>query len=125
MTKNKAIQKKDEREFIRKDILDAFQIYLKVPHFGSQKIAIIDMSMNGLSFRAEPGMQFNEGSLLDCHLYLNSSIRIPLQVTVVHRIDDCGICRAGCEISGSNKSANNAYTRFIELMLALAHIKDA
>lgn len=116
--------KNEEREFIRKDILDSFQIFITIPYFGSQKISIIDMSMKGLSFRIEPGMKINEGAKLDCYLYLNTSIRIPLQLSIVHKIDDCGISRAGCEIADTETSAYRAYAGFIGLMHALEKIKD-
>lgn len=116
--------KNEEREFIRKDILDSFQIFMTIPYFGSQKISIIDMSMKGLSFRVEPGMKISEGAKLDCYLYLNSSIRIPLQLSIIHKMDDCGISRAGCEIADTGTSAYRAYAKFIDLMHALEKIKD-
>lgn len=118
------IHKDDEREFIRKDILDSFQIFMTIPYFGSQKISIMDMSMKGLSFRVEPGMKIKEGAKLGCYLYLNTSIRIPLQLSIVHKIDDCGISRAGCEIADTSTSAYKAYARFIELMHSLEKITD-
>lgn len=116
--------KNNEREFIRKDILDSFQIFMTIPYFGTQKISIMDMSMKGLSFRAEPGMIIKEGGNLDCYLYLNSSIRIPLQLSIVHKIDNCGISRAGCEISETENSSYRAYAAFISMMHALEKIKD-
>lgn len=124
MAVKNVIDKNEERQFIRKDILDSFQIFMTMPYFGSQKISIMDMSMKGLSFRAEPGMKIREGAKLDCYLYLNSSIRIPLQLSIVHKIEDCGISRAGCEISDTESSSYRAYAKFIELMHALEKIKD-
>ncbi len=123
MRANNINGKNDEREFVRKDILDSFQIFITIPSFGSQKVLIMDISMKGLSFRAEPGIKIKEGTLLDCYLYLNTNIRIPLQITVVHIIDDCGICRAGCEITERNSSSYTAYSKFIELMHSLEKIK--
>lgn len=124
MAVKNVLNKNEEREFIRKDILDSFQIYITIPYFGSQKISIMDMSMKGLSFRAEPGMKIQEGAKLDCYLYLNSSIRMPLQLSIVHKIDECGISRAGCEIADTKSSAYRAYAGFIDLMHALEKIKD-
>lgn len=124
MTVKTVLNKNEEREFIRKDILDSFQIFMTIPYFGSQKISIMDMSMKGLSFRAEPGMKIKEGAKFDCYLYLNTSIRIPLQLSIIHKIDDCGISRAGCEISDTGNSAYRAYSAFIDLMHTLEKIKD-
>lgn len=121
---NTIIDRAEEREFIRRDILDSFKIYMMMPYLGSQRISIFNVSMKGLSFMAEPGMSINEGMVLDCYFYLNINIRIPLQVKVVHIADDCGITKAGCEIISVDSVSYKAYSKFIELLLALARVGE-
>ena len=119
---NTVIDRVEERESIRRDILDSFRIHMVMPYLGSQEISIFNVSMKGLSFMAEPGMKIKEGVALDCYFYLNSNIRIPLQVKVIHLAEDCGITKAGCEIISVDSMSYKAYVKFIELLLALARI---
>ena len=121
---SRVLDRAEEREFVRRDILDAFQIYLMMPFLGSQKVSIFDVSVKGLSFRAEPGMKINEGMQLDCYLYLNSNIRIPLNICIVHRVEEGGITKAGCKIRNTHSSTYTAYVKFVELLQSLAIIRD-
>lgn len=125
MAKDKNITDRiDGRESIRRDILDSFKIYMMMPYMGTQKISISNVSMKGLSFIAEPGMKISEGMVLDCYFYLNSNIRIPLQVKVVHKVEECGITKMGCEIQSVETVSYKAYVKFIELLLALANVGE-
>ncbi|PKL17229.1 MAG: hypothetical protein CVV49_12065 [Spirochaetae bacterium HGW-Spirochaetae-5] len=124
MNNNKTMKDKtEERISVRRDILDTFRIFLTMPHLGSRKITIIDLSRNGISFESEPGMQLIESSSLECYLHLNESIRIPLNITVVHLAEDCGYIRAGCEITDQKSSAFKAYRNFVELLMSLSEFK--
>lgn len=125
MGKNNAIiDRVEERDSIRRDILDSFKIHMMMPYLGSQKISIFNVSMKGISFMAEPGMKITDGMVLDCYFYLNSNIRIPLQIKVVHLVEDCGITKAGCEIISVDSVSYKAYVKFIELLLALARMGE-
>lgn len=121
---NKIIDRAEERESIRRDILDSFRIYMVMPHLGSQKISIINVSMKGISFLAEPGLKIKEGMIIECYLHLNSNIRVSLQLKVVHIVEECGVNKAGCEITSLDSLSYKAYVKFIELLLALANIGD-
>lgn len=115
--------KTEERISVRRDILETFRIFLTMPHLGSRKIIISDLSRNGISFESEPGMKLSESSSLECYLHLNESIRIPLSIKVVHMADDCGYMRAGCEITDKKSSAFRAYSNFVELLMSLTEFK--
>jgi len=126
MPDNKRTKDKvEERVSVRRDILETFQIFLTMPHLGSQRIVISDLSLTGIAFIADPGMQFKEGSILECYLHLNKSIRIPLTVTVIHLQDDSGFTKAGCGITGTESSAYKAYSNFVQLLISLTEFKKA
>jgi len=125
MTGSKIMKNKtEERVAVRRDILDTFRIFLTMPHLGLRKITICDLSLMGISFESEPGMELVEGSALKCYLHLNESIRIPLMVNIVHIADDCGYTRAGCEIIDKQSSAYNAYGNFVELLMSLSEVNE-
>ncbi len=121
---NTIVDRVEERESIRRDILDSFKIYMMMPYLGSQKISIFNVSIKGLSFMAEPGMNLSEGMVLDCYFYLNINIRIPLQIKIVHKVEECGITKMGCEIQSLDTVSYKAYVKFIELLLALANVGE-
>lgn len=116
--------KTDERVSVRRDILETFQIFLTMPHLGTQKITICDLSQKGIAFESKPGLQLKEGSSMECYLHLNRSIRIPLKLDVVHIADDLGYKRAGCEISDMGTSAYAAYKNFVQLLMSLTEFKE-
>lgn len=125
MTSNSIVRSKtEERVSVRRDILDTFRIFITMPYLGSRKITICDLSRKGISFESEPGMQLNEGSLIDCYLHLNERIRIPLRIKIIHLADDCGSVRAGCEIFNDKSSAYKAYINFVELLMSLTEFKE-
>ena len=124
MTAHKSMKDKtEERISVRRDILDTFRIFITMPHLGSRKITICDLSRSGISFDSEPGMKLTEGSSIECYLHLNESIRIPLSITVIHIAADCGYIRAGCEITDKQSSAFKAYSNFVELLMSLTEFK--
>jgi len=114
----------EERVSVRKDILDTFEIFMTMPHLGSQKITISDLSLQGISFISDPGMHIKKGTSFESYLHLNKSIRIPLKIKIVHLIDEFGYTRAGCEIHDTDSSGYKAYSNFFQLLISLNELKD-
>jgi len=118
------MEKTNERNSIRRDILETFKVFMIMPHLGQQKIPITDVSNDGLAFIPSPGITFSEGIECELYFYLNLNIRIPLKIKIVHIYEEFSSLKVGCEIMDKNSSAYDAYEKFISLLNSLSHFVD-
>lgn len=113
----------ERRRAKRIPILASFSIFLVVPKKGMHRLNIYDVSENGIGFILNIEEEFSStlptqlGDLLDIHLYLNSSLFLPLTVRVV-RIDDAqtGERRIGAEFEKRTSQSFEAFSAFLTFL---------
>ncbi len=116
-----------ERRTVRRTILSEFVgACIVVPQKGLQKVALYDISENGLAFDMDPELgQFTNGEEVAMRVYLNHQTYFPfiLKVANVRFINDEGVHRHGANfIKGSvNDEALHHFVKFIETVSASLH----
>lgn len=116
-----------ERRTVRRTILSEFVgACIVVPQKGLQKVALYDISENGLAFDMDPELgQFTNGEEVAMRVYLNHQTYFPfiLKVANVRFIGDEGVHRHGANfIKGTvNDEALHHFVKFIETVSASLH----
>lgn len=116
-----------ERRTVRRTILSEFVgACIVVPQKGLQKVALYDISENGLAFDMDPELgQFTNGEEVAMRVYLNHQTFFPfiIKVANVRFINDEGVHRHGANfIKGSvNDEALHHFVKFIETVSASLH----
>lgn len=113
-----------ERRTVRRTILSEFVgACVVVPQKGLQKVALYDISENGLSFDMDPELgQFTSGEEVAMRVYLNHQTYFPfiLKVAKARFITDEGVHRHGASfVKGTvNNEALHHFVKFIETVSA-------
>ncbi len=116
-----------ERRTVRRTILSEFVgACIVVPQKGLQKVALYDISENGLAFDMDPELgKFVNGEEVAMRVYLNHQTYFPfiLKVANVRFINDEGVHRHGANfIKGTvNDEALHHFVKFIETVSASLH----
>lgn len=88
----KSEQDIERRRFNRRSILESFGVSIVLPALGERKLWVRDLSEDGIGISLDsvgslPGRtdapQFKVGRKLKASLYLNQSLRLPLEVEIV------------------------------------------
>lgn len=114
----------DERRKVRRTILTEFiGAFLVVPERGLQKVALYDISDNGISFDTDYEVgQLKVGDEVAMRVYMNQQTYFPFVVTVsnARSIDEEGVHRHGASfVKGSvNDVALHHFVKFIETVSA-------
>lgn len=114
----------DERRKVRRTILTEFVgAYAVVPGRGLLKVALYDISDNGLAFDLEEDAgHFKSGEEVAMRVYLNQQTYFPFDVTIQNFrfIDDEGVTRHGAQfVKGHvNAEALFHFVKFIETVSA-------
>jgi hypothetical protein len=121
---------KEDRRNVKRTILTEFiSVHTVVPEMGLLKVALYDITRNGLSFDLEDARgSFKIGEEVAMRVYLNHQTYFPFVATVKHvtHIEDEGVTRHGVEyVQGSiNDIALQHFVGFLENVSAsLRHDK--
>jgi len=124
ITEKRAAIIKDERRAVKRTILTEFiSAHMVIPNRGLQKVAIHDISDNGIAFEfgAEEGA-FGKHEELAMRVYLNSQTYFPFFVKVksCRLIEDQGVYRVGSQFDKEsfNSEALSHFVKFIETVSA-------
>lgn len=121
--KRAAIIKQERREVKRTILTEFISAHVVIPNRGLQKVAIHDISDNGIAFEldAEEGA-FGKHEELAMRVYLNSQTYFPFFVKVksCRLLEDEGVYRVGSQFDkGSfNSEALSHFIKFIETVSA-------
>lgn len=115
----------ERRRSVRKAVLETFHVFLVIPKRGVRKIYLKDVSAGGIGFYAEEDDRFEDGEVLECHFYINPSLRLPMTLRVAHVFNDgkSGDERqrkVGCEFLETGSHPHKAYVSFLALLDQLA-----
>jgi hypothetical protein len=108
-------------------MLDTFSVFIVIPKKGLHRLAVHDISEDGMSFNIEiegelpSNSQTQEGESLDFRLYLNATLYIPLSIQVVRVSEHHDGKRIGAEFQ-DKESAN--YRAFLSLLHLLDNIES-
>ena len=124
MTERRATIINEERRQVKRTILNEFiGANVVVPERGLLKIALHDISVDGLAFDLEPDSgQFNVGDDIAVRVYMNQTTYFPFSVKVrnVRYIKDEGVYRHGSELLKGelNEQALFHFVKFLETVSA-------
>ena len=124
MTERRATIINEERRQVKRTILNEFiGANVVVPERGLLKIALHDISVDGLAFDLEPDAgQFNVGDDIAVRVYMNQYTYFPFSVKVrnVRYIEDEGVYRHGSELLKGelNEKALFHFVSFLETVSA-------
>ena len=124
MTAKREIILSEERRQVKRTILNEFiGANVIVPDRGLLKIALHDISVDGLAFDLEPGVgQFDKGDEIAVRVYMNQKTYFPFSVKVrnVRYIEDEGVYRHGGELTKGNLNENALFhfVKFLETVSA-------
>ena len=79
---------------------------------------MLDINIGGLSFPEVPGYTFNKDEKINCYLFINKNIRIPLNIKIIHITSDKN--KIGCEISDKTTRPYQAFSYFVKLLYSLS-----
>src|SRR5688572_12797893 len=114
----------DERRKVRRTILTEFiGAYAVVPGRGLMKVALYDISDNGLAFDLEDDAgHFKSGEEIAMRVYLNQQTYFPFDVTIQNfrNIEDENVTRHGAKFAKGNvnEQALFHFIKFIETVSA-------
>ena len=119
----------ERRKHPRKPVLDSFHVFVVLPHRGSHRLKVHDVSAEGLRFdfdagAADPAVEVEVGSKIDARFYLNATLAIPLQLEVV-RVEKPsektgGVRRVGTQVLGKKSNEFKAFADFVHMLDTLA-----
>jgi len=124
MTAKREVILNEERRQVKRTILNEFiGANVIVPDRGLLKIALHDISIDGLAFDLEPGVgQFNVGDEIAVRVYMNQKTYFPFLIKVrnVRFIEDEGVYRHGGELTkgDANENALFHFVKFLETVSA-------
>jgi hypothetical protein len=122
----------EKREARRRPILESFALFVVVPGKGAHRLPVFDLSEKGIGFQFDhesespESTSLNTGEAIELCLYLNQSLYIALQVRVarIHQQKPDGPRIVGASFADSPAGSNLAAERFVQLLDALAEIKQ-
>lgn len=114
----------ERRKHARKEVLETFHVFLVIPKYGLRRLHLRDVSEGGVSFAAEPGDNFPQGTQIDCLFYINPSLKLPLSIRVAHVTNDESSKRVGCEFADTSSKAYKSFVKFLGLLDELAAFLD-
>ncbi len=124
MTERRQAILSSERRQVKRTILSEFiGAFILVPEKGLQKVAIYDISDNGIAFDLDlGGGMMMEGEEIAMRVYLNQFTYFPFVVTIANSrvlIED-GVSRHGCNFQREtvNSEALSHFVKFIETVSA-------
>lgn len=106
----------------RRPVLDSFSLFVVVPKKGGSRLKIHDLSERGLGCDIDVEGEdpdffpIKKGEQLHIRLYLNQTLHVPVDVTVVRVIDGSGVRRVGLEYSDSAGSGAKACAAFVRML---------
>lgn len=108
-----------ERRVVKRTLLTEFVgAFAVVPEKGLLKVALYDISQNGLAFNTEgPAPYFHDGQEVAMRVYLNYKTYFPFVVKMrnIRFIAKEGVTRFGADfLSGANDVALQHFVKFIE-----------
>lgn len=112
----------ERRKFIRRPIVDAFQVFAVLPSQGDHRIRLHDISEKSVAFDLEALLKpVKVGEKLTLDLHFNTRLSIPLCFRVA-RVDSTtpGMTRVGCELQDTKSVEARAYVHFVSLLDALS-----
>lgn len=124
MTERRQAILTSERREVKRTILSEFVgAFVLVPEKGLQKVAIYDISENGIAIDLEPqNGQFDKNEEVAMRVYLNQFTYFPFIVSVqnVRELKDEGVVRHGCHFVKDtvNAEALKHFVKFIETVSA-------
>ena len=122
----------EKREAKRRPILDSFALFVVVPGKGAHRLPVFDLSEKGIGFQFDHESESPEstslttGEVIEICLYLNQSLYLTLQVRVarIHQQKPDGPRIVGATFADSPAASLLAAERFVQLLDALAEIKQ-
>lgn len=124
MTERRQAILSSERREVKRTILSEFiGAFILVPERGLQRVAIYDISENGIAFDLDIGMGgLKEGEEIAMRVYLNQMTYFPFVVGIanVRSLPDEGVTRHGCNFMKEtvNADALGHFVKFIETVSA-------
>ncbi len=112
----------ERRKYLRRPIVDAFQVFAVLPSQGDHRIRLHDISERSVSFDLEALLSpVKVGEKLTLDLHFNTRLSVPLRFRVA-RVDAStpGLTRVGCELQDSKSAEARAYVQFVTLLDALS-----
>lgn len=114
--------KVERRKFLRRPIVDAFQVFAVLPSQGDHRIRLHDISERSVAFELESLLTpVKVGEKLTLDLHFNTRLSVPLRFRVA-RVDSsvAGVTRVGCELQNSKSAEGRAFVQFVTLLDALS-----
>jgi hypothetical protein len=113
---------KERRKFKRRPILATFSMAVVIPKKGGHRLAVHDVSDQGLGFdfdiegESHQDFPLKSGESLDVELYLNQTLFIPLQVKVMRLTQEAGVRKVGAELTEKNSPQHKALVAFLSML---------
>lgn len=115
----------ERRRDRRRPIIESFSFFITFPGKGHTKLPIQDISEVGVAYSAEVILGFKAGEIVECDLFLNQSLSIPLSGKVVRVIgskQDLEIQEIALEFHDHKHKGVIALTKFLVLLDSLSEI---
>ncbi len=115
----------ERRRSPRRQILDAFGVFVVVPSLGAHRLRMHDVSDLGLGFDMDlagevpaPGI-LKAGQELPIQLHFNAQLSLSLVLRISRIEESVGVRRVGGEITGPRGREQKAFCAFVDLVDAL------
>jgi hypothetical protein len=102
------------------EVLKSINVFLEIPHLGSQKFYLYDISAGGMSFTTSFREVFLNGYSFDCFVEIFNGIKIPLSMKVMNITEMSNHFRVGCEMIDKSSKGYTAYVNFVNLFKSLS-----
>jgi hypothetical protein len=118
---------KDRRKGPRQPVADSFSLGMMLPKKGPQRLRIFDLSKEGLGIEVDVDaddpdpMTLAKGDQIECHLYLNQSLYVPLQAEVAW-LDNQSPRRAGLSLIPKDSKGWKGYSAFLTALEELEEV---
>ncbi len=112
----------ERRRAKRRQILDAFSVFITIPRKGGYQLPVHDISDLGIGFdfdtegESAADSPVKKGEKLELHLYLNRTISLPLSVSVARVEELKAVRRIGAEFNETGSPAFAAFKAFLSLV---------
>jgi hypothetical protein len=120
----------DRRQAQRRPVLNTFSVFVVVPKKGLHRLAVHDISENGMGFDLDLAGEFPQeypakvGDSVEFRFYLNQSLFIPLVIQIARVEEQAeGYRRIGAEFKEAHKKTQS-YKAFLSLLTFLDTIVD-
>jgi len=118
----------ERRHSKRRPILETFSIFIVIPQKGLYRLAVHDMSEDGMNFNVdiegEPIFSFQPkvGESIDIRIYLNKSLYIPLSIQVVRITQHPSGRRVGAEFHHKKSESYKAFHTLLHLLDSIVNV---